>query len=243
MDTPSEGSYTSPKRSGFAVPLAIVIAGIIIAGAVYFGLEKSHPNSPPPTVDNQAQNEPPQPTIGDIRAVSDADHVRGATNPKITMIEYSDLECPFCKQFHATLQKLMAAHPNDIRWVYRHFPIVQLHSKAKNEALAAECAGEQGKFWEFVDKVFAVTPSNNGLEESQLPTLAKTVGVKNIAQFQSCLKSEKYSEVIDKDLADAEVAGGQGTPHTVLIKSDGSKEAIIGAQAYETLEAKIKSAL
>lgn len=90
--------------------------------------------------------------------------VRGNPNAKITIIEYSDLECPFCKRFHATMEQVLATYGNDIRVVFRHFPLDSLHKKARTEANAVECAGEQGKFWEFIDGIFAVTPSNDGLD-------------------------------------------------------------------------------
>lgn len=93
----------------------------------------------------------------------DKDDVRGPKNGKITLIEYSDLECPFCKRFHETMKQLLAKYPNDVRWVYRHSPIDQLHSKARSEAAAVECAREQGKFWELTDLIFKVTPGNDGL--------------------------------------------------------------------------------
>jgi len=88
----------------------------------------------------------------------------GNANAKISLIEYSDFECPFCKRFHATMQQVMAANGDNVRWVYRHFPLDSLHQKARTEALASECAGEQGKFWEFTNSVFEVTPSNDGMD-------------------------------------------------------------------------------
>lgn len=90
--------------------------------------------------------------------------VRGNQNAKITIVEYSDFECPFCKRFHQTMEQVMAKYGNDIKWVYRHFPLDGLHQQARPEALMAECAHEQGKFWEFTDGVFKVTPSNDGMD-------------------------------------------------------------------------------
>lgn len=90
--------------------------------------------------------------------------VRGNPDAKITIIEYSDLECPFCKRFHVTMEQVLATYGNDVRVVFRHFPLDSLHKKARTEANAVECAGEQGKFWEFIDGIFAVTPSNDGLD-------------------------------------------------------------------------------
>ena len=100
-----------------------------------------------------------------VRAVdASKEAVRGNAKAKISLIEYSDFECPFCKQFHNTMQQVMAAHEKDVKWVYRQFPLDSLHQKARPEALMSECAGEQGKFWEFTDSVFKVTPSNDGMD-------------------------------------------------------------------------------
>lgn len=98
------------------------------------------------------------------QADSKNEPVRGNLNAKITVVEYSDFECPYCKRFHETMLQVMDVHQENIRWVYRHFPLDSLHQNARTEALAAECANEQGKFWEFTDTVFAVTPSNDGID-------------------------------------------------------------------------------
>lgn len=90
--------------------------------------------------------------------------VRGNPNAQITIIEYSDLECPFCKRFHQTMEQVMSTYSNDIRWVYRQFPLDSLHKKTRTESNAVLCAGEQGKFWEFTDGIFRDTPSNDGMD-------------------------------------------------------------------------------
>lgn len=90
--------------------------------------------------------------------------VRGNVNAQITIIEYTDLECPYCKRFHQTMEQIMATYSNDVRLVLRHFPLDSLHKKSRAEANAVECAAEQGKFWEYVDGIFKVTPSNDGMD-------------------------------------------------------------------------------
>lgn len=99
-----------------------------------------------------------------VRPVQKDEPFRGNASAKITIVEYSDMECPFCKQFHNTMQQVMAAHEKDVKWVYRHFPLDSLHQQARAEANMAECANEQGKFWEFTDSVFKVTPANDGMD-------------------------------------------------------------------------------
>lgn len=244
-DSSPSPSQSSAPLNALGVPVAIVLAGGLIALAIYFGGGKpanvAAPAAAPPTTAGAQQ--PTAPQIGAFREVSGDDHVRGNQNAKLTIVEYSDLECPFCKSFHATMQQVMAEYPNDVRWVYRHFPLEQLHKQARKEAAATECAHEQGKFWELVDKIYAVTTSNDGLDLTTLPALAREVGVPNVAQFESCLASGTYDQKVQADFTDAQTAGGRGTPYSVIIGPDGAKQAINGAQPYTTVKQTIDSLL
>ncbi len=172
-----------------------------------------------------------------IRPVDEkTDHIRGNKNAKITLVEFSDLECPFCKRVHPTMQRLLQDYDGKVAWVYRHFPLRSLHSKAAKEAEATECASEQGKFWEYTDKIFEVTPSNDGLDLSQLPVLAEQVGL-NKKKFEECLSSGKFAAHVSQDEQDAVASGGRGTPHTVILTSDGKKIPASGALPYENFKA------
>lgn len=170
------------------------------------------------------------------------DHIRGNAKAKITIVEYSDFECPFCKRFHNTMQQVMDTYGDDVRWVYRQFPIDGLHAQARTEALASECAAEQGKFWEFADLIFARTNGNDSLDLSQLPAYATELGL-NVNQFNECLSTKKYAQAVQEDEADATAAGARGTPYSVLIGPNGEKIPISGAQPFATVEAAIKSFL
>ncbi len=245
----TQGSRT---KGVFNVPVAVVVAGGLIAAAIYFGSGGSGGSN---TVDTQGLGNlaapapaaapvgPVQPAVGNIREVTSEDHIRGAANAKVTIIEYSDFECPFCKRFHPTMTRIIEEYPNDVRWVYRQFPLEQLHSKAIKQAEATECAGEQGKFWELTDKIFEVTPSNDGLDMAELPTYARDVGVPNIARFQECLDSGKYAQHIQDDIADAQAAGGRGTPYSVVITASGEKLPLSGAQPYAAVKQLVDKAL
>lgn len=250
MDDPVPTTSTnSAKNNSLGVPVAIVVAGGLIAVALYFGSASSKTSTDQgggaATAGNTGNTAavPAQPapavSIGDIRPVTADDHVRGPAAAKVTVIEYSDLECPFCKRFHPTMQQLVKEYPNDVRWVYRHFPLEQLHQQAPKESEAVECASEQGKGWEMIDKIYEVTPSNDGLDLDTLPTLAREVGVANIAQFEACVESGKYKGRVDDDLADAQSAGGQGTPYSVVLGPNGEKVPISGAQPYASVKAAV----
>ena len=213
-----------------AVPLAIVIAGGLIAVALYF----SNRNNGAPIVDNQ-----PAPVAEKIRGIQKNDHVRGNPNAPVVIVEFSDTECPFCKQFHNTLKQVTANYGTDgkVAWVYRHFPLPQLHPKASHEAEALECANDLGgndAFWKYTDRLYEVTPSNNGLDPAQLPAIAQEVGLDKTA-FTKCLDSGKYKARVDKDAAEAAAAGGQGTPHSIILYA-GEQVPIEGAQPFEVLK-------
>ena len=130
-------------------------------------------------------------------------------------------------------------------WVYRHFPLTQLHSKAPKEAEATECASELGgqeKFWAYVDRLFAVTPSNNNLDPAELPKIAQYVGL-DINKFNTCLSSGKYAKHIEDDVQNAQATGGNGTPWSIVISKSGKKYPLSGAQPYATVKQLIELAL
>lgn len=180
-----------------------------------------------------------------IPAVTDADHIRGSKNAKVVLIEYSDLECPFCKRFHPTVKQITDEYDGQVAWVYRHFPLDQLHPKADKEAEAVECAAELGgedSFWALVDKIYEVTPSNNGLDHSLLPGLAAEVGLSESA-FKSCFDSGKYTDKIEEQYQGGITAGVSGTPGNFVLNSKGEAWLIPGALPYESVKATIEEAL
>src|SRR5680860_739244 len=103
-----------------------------------------------PSANNQA---PAQGDVLDI-PVSKDDNIRGNINAPITIVEYSDFQCPYCSRFHETMNQIIADYPEDVRWVFKHFPLDSIHPLARKTAEASECAAEQGKFWEFSDEVY-----------------------------------------------------------------------------------------
>ncbi len=198
-------------QNKFSIPLAIVVAGIIIAGGIYLSKMPSAP-----VVNNPAQSAKNYP----IKAVNADDHIVGSTDAPIVVVEFSDLECPFCKSFHVTMQSIMSSYGKDgkVAWVYRQFPL-SIHPKAQKEAEAAECAAELGGntgFWKFIDQIFAITPSNNQLDASLLSKTAKDIGL-DAVKFNACLDSGKYAQKVMDEEADGVKGGAQGTPYSVLV--------------------------
>ena len=226
------------ESNKFLVPLAIVVAGTLIAGAIYFG-------STPRPSSGQANSQQNTDNI-DIVPVSAEDHVLGNRSAEIVIVEYSDTECPFCKVFHNTMKQVLNDYGNQVAWVYRHFPIVQLHTKAPKEAEATECATEQGgnqAFWNYVDEVFGRTNSNDSLPESELAVIAGDIGL-DVTAFNTCLNSGKYTEVIEKDVEAAVKAGARGTPYSLILDRDGKVVGTInGAEPIGSVKAKLDALL
>lgn len=222
-----------------AVPVAIVLAGGLIAAALYFATRGTVPTASPP-------DQPKPPVAEKVRGIQSDDHVRGNPNAKVVIVEFSDSECPFCKQFHGTMKQVINAYgeSGNVAWVYRHFPLEQLHPKAPREAQALECAAEVGGndgFWKYTDKLYEVTPSNNGLDDAQLPAIATQVGLDKAA-FTTCLNSGEKKARVDTDMAEAVAAGGRGTPHSIVIFG-GEQLPIEGGQPFEVVKKMIDTLL
>jgi len=226
-----------------AVPIAIVIAGVLVGAAIFFTAKNSAPAAlPGGTAATQAAGAQP-----DVDPVTSSDHIRGNPNAPIVIVEYTDLECPYCKAFHATMQQVMTDYgaSGKVAWVIRDFPITSLHPKAENEAIAAECAvsvGGSEKYWEFVDQVFAITPSNNGLDPAELPIIAGKIGL-DVNAFNTCLTSQQTKAVVDADYASGVKAGVSGTPTSFVITKNGVQTTIPGAQQYSYVKSIIDTIL
>ena len=134
------------------------------------------------------------------------------------------------------MKKIMEEYGKDgkVNWVYRHFPLDSIHSKSRKEAEATECAAELGgnnKFWEYINRLYEITTSNNGLDPKELPAIAEYVKLNKTA-FEECLASGKYSKKVEKDYQDGIRAGVRGTPNTIIMAKDGRKVVISGAFPY-----------
>lgn len=196
---------------------------------------------------NNGVNNPTPPPAGEPDPVTEADWIRGSADAQLILIEYSDLECPYCKQFHQTVTEALEQYDEtELAWVYRHFPLEQLHPKAITEAIAAECVGKLGgqeAFWDFVDIIFEVTPANNRLDLEKLPDYAAQAGV-NVPEFQTCLDNEETRSNVEEDLASGQAAGVRGTPGSFLLNTEtGESQYIPGALPLSQLQSQIDAML
>jgi protein-disulfide isomerase len=242
------GILLSPKASfflgissGVLVIFSIgffVLLGIMLSGGSRLALADNGTGSGIPTQPAAPTADAPT-VVGEVKAVDKTDHVSGDANAKVTLIEYSDFQCPFCQRFEPTIKQIMDEYKGRVRLVYRHYPLSSIHPEATPAALAAECASEQGKFFEYGAKLF----------ESQAILGTATYG--NIADqlklnrktFDACLSSKKYQAKVDGDQASGNAAGVSGTPATIIIGAKGGKQIVEGAQAYANVRAMVEAAL
>lgn len=189
---------------------------------------------------------PPEPQ-NVVLSVKD-DPFKGDKNAKLTLVEFSDYQCPFCARHSLeTIPQLEREYiaTGKIKYVFRNFPIESIHPQAFKAHEAANCAGEQGKYWEMHDRLFA---NQNALGLKELPPHVKALGL-DLPKFQQCLDGGKHAAKIRSDLADGQKAGVQGTPTFFLGLTDPKDttvkalRVIRGAQPYAAFKQAIDSLL
>ncbi len=168
------------------------------------------------------------------------DHIRGNVDAPITLIEYSDFECPFCKRFHPTVVKLLETNPGKVRWVYRHFPLGFHNPGAQKQAEATECATELGgntAFWKYSDAIYTRTKSNGkGFPIGNLKPLAEEIGLDGEA-FSQCLDSGKFTAQVNEDTTNGSAVGVTGTPAAFILNQKGDVRFVAGALPLPRLQA------
>jgi protein-disulfide isomerase len=232
--TLSQDDTVTFKRSHFySVLTVLAFAAGILLGYVVWGVD-----SPAGAASaSQIANQPSGPVVeapvtqqaefrrydiptGDSYAIGPAD-------APITIVEFSDYQCPFCRRWHAEVyEPLLAAYPGKIRLVYRHFPLTSIHPDAMSAAEAAMCAGEQDAYWPFHEKLF----SSESLGSSTYIQYAQDLGL-DMNSFESCMNDRKYQQAVDEDLNFAVDLGIRSTP-TFFING----LAIVGAQPLDVFK-------
>lgn len=161
----------------------------------------------------------PTPQAGPMKPVDEkVDHIKGPKNAKVTLVEYSDFECPFCKRHFEVMNQVLKQYPNDVRLIFRNYPL-SFHQNAMKEAQAAECAAEIGgndAYWKYHDKIFSETTSNGtGFALDKLVPTAKAIGLDE-NKFKTCLDSDKYAAKVNQQMQEGSASGVQGTPGTFV---------------------------
>jgi protein-disulfide isomerase len=231
---------TFESRSALTIPVAIIVGFALVAVAIFFTVGKTE------TV--VEQNDKPEETSGTLsstpKAVDETDYIRGNPNAPILLIEYSDYDCPFCKDYHETLTRIMSEYgvTGKVAWVYRQFPIAQLHPNSPRVSEAALCVGKIGgndAFWKFTDLIFQERDIDQPTNFTKIPDYVTYVGVDK-DQYVSCMDNGDTTEAVKTSIEDAFNIGARGTPYTVLVV--GNQQAIIsGAQPYDVVKGIIEN--
>lgn len=230
----------SQNNPWFAATIGLggLIVGYVIANGMN-GLALPTPSAPTPTVAGDNQVPTPAPS-NDTPATADDDPVIGKANAPITVIEFTDYQCPFCgRHFTETYGKIKENYidTGKVKYVSRDFPL-GFHQFAQKASEASECADDQGKFWEMHDKLFAGQAVWSSLPDA-IPTFkqyAKDLGL-NTGDFDSCLDEGKHAEEVKADMAAGSASGIDGTPGFWILGPDGKNQKISGAYPYETFSA------
>jgi protein-disulfide isomerase len=228
-NTSAEKVNTAPdSQNKLSMPVAIIIAGIIIA----FGIIASGRMGNIKLGNKGKINVKDPGESRMIEPVKKDEHIYGdLSKAKVAIVEFSDLECPYCKQIHPMLKEVTTAYGGDVVWVYRHFPLESIHARARISAHGSECvaeiAGNEG-FWKFIDGIFNHNTSDNPLVDENLTKLAVASGV-SAEEFNNCQTSGKYNEKIDSTITDAENAGAEGTPDVTVINLKSGEAIHVGA--------------
>ncbi len=185
------------------------------------------------------------------RAVDASDLAIGKTNSDVIVIEYSDTECPFCAQLHPTIKKIQDEYASKVSFVYRYFPLTQIHPHAFDEARSIFCVGKVAgaqKRMDYINEMFTykISKQNMVLPPNGAESLVKNIGV-DLPTFTSCMQGPDGAEAVNKSMQDGIAAGVEGTPATfILTKKRGGYEVVSlvsGARQYEFFKTAIDEAL
>lgn len=248
---------------GMDLKTAVIVAAVIIGGSmIYLGSQMGGGNAGFTAADfdkfaagyqerqEATANAEKSEIAKNVPVISDTDHVLGNRDANITIFEYSDFECPYCKRFSKTPAEVVKKSEGEVNTVYRHFDGLHVPLSTK-EAHASECAAEiagNDMFWEYHDELYKRTDSNGrslkktgeyGLDISELAVIAKDLKI-DATKFKTCMDSNKYDAKIKAQTAGGEQAGVTGTPGVIIRNNTtGEVRTLPGAVPIEMVEAAI----
>lgn len=229
----------SEKKFELNPSISIIIAGVIVAGAIVF--VNRYPAAQP--ADAAAAAAGTGTTAGtNVPAPSSSDHIVGSPTAPIVLVEYSDFQCPYCQMIYPELKDIVSKSNGQIAWVMRDFPLYQIHPNALPAANAAECIAAQlgnSAWWQFADDDFA---NQSDIGTSFFSAEAQKLGA-NMTEYNSCVAASTYESKIEAQIAEAEANGGTGTPYTVVINTKTGKQyPVAGALPEAQIQAVITQA-
>jgi protein-disulfide isomerase len=241
MGAPGPPMGPALRKRGDLVPTALAVAVVAFAAVGIFALgmfthskffNEGEAEQPAAVVQPTAG---PTPTVGPVEVSADDDPAQGPEDASVTIVEFSDFQCPYCARFQAeTLPQILSNYGDRVRFVYRDFPLTSLHANALKAAEASECADDQGAYWKYHDLLFQ---NQSALDDASLKGYAASLAL-DTAAFNDCLDSDKQVSEIQKDYQDGITAGVQGTPAFFI-----NGMPLSGAQPFSVFQAAIEAAL
>lgn len=227
----SQSIFSAPPKTTFALGVMVGVSAISLFGFIwsfssYRKAVEGETSKVAATNTNTAAAVPTDtaPTGPIDVTVGKDDWVLGKDDAKVTLVEFSDFECPYCSSFKSVIDQVRQAYPDDVRIVYKHYPLSTIHPNAQKAGEAAECAGDQGKFWEMHDKLFA---NNTTLTVANYKTWAKELGLSE-SKFASCLDGGEKADDVAADQSYGDSIGVAGTPTSYV-----NGNIVSGAQSYD----------
>lgn len=216
----------SPKNM-FYMGLSIGIGGsaVVALALIVWFMFSGRTLAQFPSGDSGTQQQQQQPDPNEAKKVTvkevdaNRDHILGNKNAKVTLVEYSDFQCPFCARHVPTMKQMLKDFPNDVRLVFRHFPLTSIHPFAQKAAEASECVAKfngENMFWKFHDEMFASQTANGGITgEDQILAVVTKIGA-NANAVKTCLSEGQTTKRVQEDMASANDVGIGGTPANII---------------------------
>lgn len=223
---------------GFAFLLVVMFKGVDLTSSK--STAKANTNSNTNTATTTTPPATPTSVDASKITINADDYVRGNPDAGVSLVVFDDLECPYCKRFHPELLTVLDANPQDVRVIYKHFPL-SFHPEAKPAAVASECAGKLGgsdTFWSFIDAVYA---DQSNIGDAQYTKLAGDLGL-NASDFAACQASTEFDAKIAADQALGQSVGVGGTPSTFVIVGNTATK-LSGAVPQSDIDTAVASAI
>jgi protein-disulfide isomerase len=221
------------KNNSLTFALVILISGIIIGGGIFITRTN--------ILTNMFSKDEVTEEITQIQPISEDDHILGNPDADVIVIEYSDYECPFCLEFHETMNRLIDEYGQDGRlaWVYRHMPLEEIHLNSKRLALNSECISNirgNSAFWEFSNQIFDNAP--NSFLKVNSDKIISNLGI-NTEEVNSCIERDEIISKVEADIKDGKylqsIDREFGTPYNIIITKTGLVQTVSGTIPYSTL--------
>ncbi len=228
------------NKNAIIFGITLIMVGAIVAGGILFDHKKSV------TIEETSVEK----IEYSINPVTNDDHILGNPNADIILVEYSDFRCPYCREFHVTMNQLINefGKTGNLAWVYRHFPSEDAFSNKNSisiiAAQASECVADIGgkqKFWDFIGKIYKDLPVT--FDQADLENVAVELGIDK-EKYSECLANGKFNEKIQKSIDDGLLIykhnSDFGTPYSILLTKTGKQIEIVGSQSYTYIKEIIK---